>query len=325
MSAAKSGTAPLDLGLRTAYDELFMDDQGRAENRLPKIHNIPLSEIDDFPDHPYQVRMDEDMDQLVESVRERGIITPVTLRKKEDGRYEMVSGHRRKKACELAGLETVKAEVKELTRDEAIVLMVESNYQRTTILPSEKAKAYKMRLDAMKRQQGERTDLTSVPVGQKLGGKSTREKIAETSLDSYTQIQRYIRLNELVPGLVDMVDEGRIAMRPAVELSYLPEKEQEALVETIAYQDATPSLAQAIKMRDFSKNGKLSEEVIESIMCEEKPNQREKISFRADRLRPYLPANLPARQTEDYVLKALEFYQRHREQQKTKGDRSDAR
>ena len=321
MSAAKSGTAPLDLGLRTAYDELFMDDQGRAENRLPKIYNIPLSEIDDFPDHPYQVRMDEDMDQLVESVRERGIITPVTLRKKEDGRYEMVSGHRRKKACELAGLETVKAEVKELTRDEAIVLMVESNYQRSTILPSEKAKAYKMRLDAMKRQ-GQRTDLTSRPVGAK---SRSDEELAKDAPDSARQIQRYVRLNELVPGLVDLVDEGRIAMRPAVELSYLPEKEQEVLVETIAYQDATPSLAQAIKMRDFSKNGKLSEEVIESIMCEEKPNQREKISFRADRLRPYLPPNLPARQAEDYVLKALEFYQRHREQQKTKGDRSDAR
>lgn len=293
-----------------------MDDEGRKENRLPKIYDIPLSEIDDFPDHPYQVRMDEDMTQLVESVKERGIITPVTLRKKEDGRYEVVSGHRRKKACELAGLETVKAEVKELTRDEAIILMVESNYQRSTILPSEKAKAYKMRLEAMKRQQGERTDLTSVPVGQKLESKSTREKIAESAPDSYTQIQRYIRLNELSPGLVNLVDEGRIAMRPAVELSYLSEREQDDLLEAISYQDATPSLAQAIKLRDFSKKGKLSEDVIESIMCEEKPNQREKISFRADRLRPYLPSDISPRETEEYVLKALEYYQRYRERQK---------
>ena len=324
MSVAKSGAKPLDLGLRNAYDELFMDDQGRAENRLPKIYNIPLAEIDDFPDHPYQVRMDEDMTQLVESIKERGVITPVTLRKKEDGRYEMVSGHRRKKACELAGLDTVKAEVKEMSRDEAIILMVESNYQRSTILPSEKAKAYKMRLDAMKRQQGERTDLTSAPVGQKSEGKSTREKIAENSPDSHSQIQRYIRLNELSPGLVNMVDEGNIAMRPAVELSYLSEREQSDLLEAISYQDATPSLAQAIKMRQFSKQGKLSEEVIESIMCEEKPNQREKISFRADRLRQFIPSDIPPKKTEEYVLSALEFYQRHREKQKEQ-DRGGAR
>ena len=312
MSSAKK----LDLGLQTAYDELFMSEQGRAENRLPKIYDIPLTEIDEFPNHPYQVRMDEDMTQLVESVKERGIITPVILRKKEDGRYEMVSGHRRMKACELAGLETVKADVQDLTRDEAIILMVESNLQRSTILPSEKAAAYKMRLEAMKRQQGERTDLTSVPVGQKLDGKSTRERIAEVSPDSYTQIQRYIRLNELVPGLVNMVDEGRIAMRPAVELSYLSEREQEDLLESISYQDATPSLAQAIKMRDFSKKGKLSEDVIESIMCEEKPNQREKFSIRADRIRPYLPSDISPRETEEYVLKAMEYYQRYRERQK---------
>ena len=296
-----SSSKPLDLGLKTAYDELFMDDKGRAENRLPRIYDIPLSEIDDFPDHPYQVRMDEDMEQLVESVKERGIITPVTLRKKEDGRYEMVSGHRRKKACELAGLETVKAEVKELTRDEAIVLMVESNLQRSTILPSEKAHAYKMRLDAMKRQ-GQRTDLTSRPVGAK---SRSDEELAESVNDSARQIQRYIRLTELIPGLLDLVDESRIAMRPAVELSYLTKKEQDCLLETISYQDATPSLAQAIKMRDFSKEGKLTEEVIESIMCEEKPNQREKISFRADRLRQYIPADVPTRKTEEFVLAAL--------------------
>ncbi len=323
MSAAKSGAKPLDLGLRNAYDELFMDDQGRAENRLPKIYNIPLTEIDDFPEHPYQVRMDEDMTQLVESIKERGVITPVTLRKKEDGRYEMVSGHRRKKACELAGLDTVKAEVKEMSRDEAIILMVESNYQRSTILPSEKAKAYKMRLDAMKRQAGRPKKENGVPVGpNSLSGKS-RELLAAESPDSNTQIQRFIRLNELSPGLVNMVDEGKIAMRPAVELSYLSEQEQSDLLEAISYQDATPSLAQAIKMRQFSKEGKLSEEVIESIMCEEKPNQREKISFRADRLRQYIPSDIPPKKTEEYVLSALEFYQRHREKQKE--DRSGAR
>ena len=311
MSSAKS----LDLGLKSAYDELFMDDKGREENRLPKIYDIPLSEIDEFPDHPYQVRMDEDMTQLVESVKERGIITPVILRKKEDGRYEMVSGHRRMKACELAGLETVKADVQNLTRDEAIVLMVESNLQRATILPSEKAKADKMRLEAMKRQ-GQRTDLTSRPVVGKLPSQEAADALGETVGESGRQIQRYIRLTELVPGLVNLVDEGRIAMRPAVELSYLSEQEQEDLLENISYQDATPSLAQAIKMRQFSKDGKLTEEVIESIMCEEKPNQREKISFRADRLRQFIPASVTPKQTEEYVLKALEYYQRYRERQK---------
>ena len=320
MSAAKAGAKPLDLGLKTAYDELFMDDQGRAENRLPKIYNIPLSEIDDFPDHPYQVRMDEDMTQLVESIKERGVITPVTLRKKEDGRYEMVSGHRRKKACELAGLETVKAEVKEMSRDEAIILMVESNLQRSTILPSEKAKAYKMRLDAMKRMPGRPSKENLSPVGTQLRSDA---QLAQEVGESRNQIQRYIRLNELAPALVNMVDEGKIAMRPAVELSYLTEQEQGNLLEAISYQDATPSLAQAIKMRQFSKEGKLSEEVIESIMCEEKPNQREKISFRADRLRQYIPSDIPPRKTEEYVLSALEFYQRHREKQKE--DRSGAR
>lgn len=310
-----SSSKKLDLGLQSAYDELFMNEQGRAENRLPKIYDIPLSEIDEFPNHPYQVRMDEDMTQLVESVKERGIITPVILRKKEDGRYEMVSGHRRMKACELAGLETVKADVQDLTRDEAIILMVESNLQRSTILPSEKAAAYKMRLEAMKRQ-GQRTDLTSRPVVGKLQGQEAADVLGEAVGESGRQIQRYIRLNELVPGLVNMVDEGRIAMRPAVELSYLSEREQEDLLESISYQDATPSLAQAIKMRQFSKEGKLTEEVIESIMCEEKPNQREKISFRADRLRQFIPASVTPRETEDYVLKALEYYQRYRERQK---------
>ena len=213
--------AKIDLGM-TGYDELFMDDKGREENRLPKIFDIPISEIDDFPDHPYhpyQVRLDEDMDQLVQSIKERGIITPVTLRKKDDGRYEIVSGHRRKKACELAGLSTVKAEIKELTRDEAIILMVESNYQRSAILPSEKAFAYKMRLDAIKRQAGRPSKDNGAPVGPDLISGKSRDLIAEESPDSREQIRRYIRLTELVPEIRDLVDEGKIALRPAVELS----------------------------------------------------------------------------------------------------------
>ena len=307
-----NGAKLLDLGLKTAYDELFMDDKGREENRLPRIYEIPLTEIDDFPEHPYQVRMDEDMEQLVESVKERGIITPVTVRPKEDGRYEMVSGHRRKKACELAGLGTVKAEIRELTRDEAILLMVESNLQRSTILPSEKAFAYKMRLDVMNRQ-GQRTDLTSTPVVSK---SRSNEELGYMNGESREQVRRYIRLTHLVPNLLNFVDEGRIALRPAVELSYLSEPEQGMLLEAISYADATPSLAQAIKMRSLSKEGNLTQEAIEAILCEEKPNQREKITFRADRLRQYLPAGISPRQTEDYVLKALEYYQRYRERQR---------
>lgn len=311
-----SSVKKIDLGL-TGYDELFMDDKTRAENRLPRIHEIPITEIDPFPDHPYKVKLDEDMDQLVESIRERGVITPVTLRPKEDGRYEMVSGHRRMKACELAGLPTVKAEVKEMTRDEAIVLMVESNLQRSVILPSEKAFSYKMRLEAIKRQQGTRTDLTSAPLGQKL---STREMLAENSPDSHSQIQRYIRLTELIQPLLDLVDEGRIALRPAVELSYLTKEEQEDLVETISYADATPSLAQAIKMRRLSASCDLDAEVMDSILNEQKPNQKEKFSFKADQLRQYIPKSVPYEKTGDYVLKALEFYQRYQEQQKSKRD-----
>ena len=306
----------IDLGL-TGYDELFMNDAERKENKLPRIYDIPLSEIDDFPEHPFKVKLDEDMDQLVQSIKERGIITPVTLRPQEDGRYEIVSGHRRKKACELAGFDTVKAEVREMTRDEAIILMVESNLQRSTILPSEKAFSYKMRLEAMKRQQGERTDLTSVPVGQRL---TSREILAENSPDSNTQIQRYIRLTELIPGLLDLVDEGRIAFRPAVELSYLQKEEQSALLEQIAYTDATPSLAQAIKLKRFSQDGKLNNEVIESIMSEEKPNQREKINIKYAEARRFIPASVPYEKTGEYILKALEYYHRYQERQKSRND-----
>ena len=303
----------VDLGLKTAFDELFMSDAGRAENRLPKIYDIPLTEIDDFPEHPFKVMLDEDMDQLVQSVKERGIITPITLRQKEDGRYEIVSGHRRKKACELAGLETVKSEIKELTRDEAIILMVESNLQRSTILPSEKAFSYKMRLESMKRQAGRPSKENLSPVGTNL---RSDEQLAQETGDSRNQVQRYIRLTELIPELLDMVDENKIAFRPAVELSYLLKDEQKALLETMSYADATPSLAQSIKMKEFSKNGKLSADVIESIMGEEKPNQKEKFTFKAERLRQFIPTSVPYEKTEDYVLKALEYYHRYQERQK---------
>lgn len=301
----------IDLGM-TGLDELFMDDKSRAESRLPKIHEIPLAEIDDFPDHPFHVKLDEDMEQLVESIRERGVITPVTVRPKEDGRYEMVSGHRRKKACELAGLTTVKAEIKELSRDEAVILMVESNLQRTTILPSEKAFSYKMRLEAMKRQAGRPSKENAGPVVQNF----SRDEIGNSSGESGRQISRYIRLTELVPDLLEMVDQGRIAFRPAVELSYLTADEQTALLETIAYEDATPSLAQAIKMKEFSKEGRLNPDVILSIMCEQKPNQKEKISFQSDRLKQYLPKNFNQKQQEDYIVKALDFYNRHLQRQR---------
>ena len=300
----------IDLDL-TGFAELFMNDEGRAESRLPRIYDIPLSEIDDFPNHPFKVKMDEDMNQLAQSVKERGVITPITLRQKEDGRYEIVSGHRRRKACELAGLDSVPAEIKELSRDEAIILMVESNLQRSIILPSEKAFSYKMRLEAMKRQ-GQRTDLTSGPVVQKF----SRDALGDKAEESGRQISRYIRLTELIPELLDMVDENKIAFRPAVELSYLTETEQHNLLNSISYNDATPSLPQAIRLKEFSKAGKLSAEVIEAILGEEKPNQKEKISFKAERLRPYIPSTVPLEKTEDYIIKALEYYQRARERQK---------
>ena len=306
----------IDLGM-TGYDELFMNDTERREASLPKIYNIPLSEIDDFPDHPFQVRLDEDMDQLVESVKERGVITPITLRQKGDGLYEIVSGHRRRKACELAGLATVPAEIKELTRDEAIILMVESNLQRSTILPSEKAFSYKMRLEAMKRLPGRSTKENVSPAGTHL---RSDEILAQTVGDSRNQINRYIRLTELIPALLAMVDEGRIALRPAVELSYLSKLEQQDLAAAIGLSLATPSHAQAIKLRTFSKEGKLSPAVIESIMCEEKPNQKEKINIKYAEARKYIPSSVPYEQTGAYILKALEYYHRHLERQ-----RGDAR
>ena len=287
------------------FDSIFSTQEERDEAKLAKIRDIPISEIDDFPDHPFKVRDDEDMLQLVESIKEHGVITPATVRQKEDGRYELISGHRRKRASEIAGIETLRCEVVDLTREEATILMVESNFQRSQILPSEKAFAYKMRLEAMKRQ-GYRSDLTSTPVGQKY----SVEVLADNSNDSKTQIQRYIRLTELVPELLEYVDEGRIKMRPAVELSYLDEDCQRDVVEEIDLNDATPSHAQTIKMRKFFDEGKLTTEVISSIMSEEKPNQREKIVLRGDRVRQLIPKSVPLNQTEDFVCKALEHYNR---------------
>lgn len=287
-----------------SLDDLFSTQEERDEAKLQKIRDIPLTEIDDFPDHPFQVREDEDMFQLVESIKERGVITPATVRQKEDGRYELVSGHRRKKACELAGFETLRCEVVELTKDEATILMVESNFQRSQILPSEKAFAYKMRLEAMKRQ-GQRTDLTSSPVGTKL--RSDEQMALETG-DSRNQIQRYIRLTNLVPELLDLVDEGKIKMRPAVELSYLDEDCQRDVVDEIDLNDCTPSHDQTIRMRKFFNDGKLTTEAVQAIMSEEKPNQREKIVLRGDKVRSLIPKSVPLNQTEDYVCKALEHY-----------------
>ena len=292
----------------TKLDDLFSTQEQRDEEKLSKIRDIPLTEIDDFPDHPFKVRDDEDMAQLIESIKERGVITPATVRQKEDGRYELISGHRRKRACELAGFDTLRCEVVELNRDEATILMVESNYQRSQILPSEKAYAYKMRLEAMKRQAGRPSKENGVPLGHdSLVGKS-RELLAAEGQDSNTQIQRYIRLTNLVPELLEYVDEGRIKMRPAVELSFLDEDSQRDVVDEIDLNDATPSHDQTIRMRKFFEEGKLTTEAIQAIMSEEKPNQREKIVLRGDRVRQLIPKNIPISQTEDFVCKALEHY-----------------
>ncbi len=300
----------LNLGL-TAYDDLFKDEHELQEGKLPKIYDIPIELIDDFPDHPFKVRMDEDMDQLVESVKERGLITPITLRPKEDGRYEIVSGHRRKKACEIAGLSYVKADVREMSRDEAIILMVESNLQRSVILPSEKAFSYKMRYEAMKRQ-GQRVDLTCAPVAHKLEGVKSRDILASEVGEGRDQIRRYIRLTELVPELLDLVDEGKIALRPAVELSYLTMDEQNLVFKQIEICECTPSHAQTIRMRKISENGGLNAAMIEDIMLEEKPNQKEKVSVSYEKVRKYIPESVPFEETGSYIMDALEFYQKYR-------------
>ena len=300
----------------TAYDDLFQTDESREEAKLSKIRDIPISEIDEFPDHPFKVLMDEDMEQLVESIKRNGVMTPATVRLKEDGRYELISGHRRKKACELAGLETLKCEVKELTRDEAIIVMVESNLQRSVILPSEKAFAYKMRLEAMKRQAGRPTKENYSPVGNNSEFATSSDELAEKVGESKNQIFRYIRLTELVPEILQMVDERQIAFRPAVEISYLTEEQQYTLLEAMEYNDATPSLAQAIKMKKYNQDGKLTSEVIQSIMEEEKPNQKEKPAFRDERITKLIPKTVPRGQETDFVVKALEFYNRHLQRNK---------
>lgn len=279
-----------------------------------------MSQILDFPDHPYQVKDDECMNDLVSSIKERGLIQPIIVRPIEDNLYEMVSGHRRKRAFELAGLKSIPAKVVELTRDEAILVMVDSNLQREVILPSEKAKAYKMRLDAMKRQ-GQRSDLTSNPVGGKLKGMESAGIIGEQSGDSQTQVRRYIRLTELIPEMLDLVDEGKVAMRPAVEISYLPKESQEQLVKAMEFSDATPSHYQAIRMKNYYRDGKLTEEVIDTIMDEAKPNQKEKSPFRDKRIEGLIPQSVPRDKQCDYVLKALRFYNKYRERARDNRER----
>ena len=299
----------------TAYDDLFETDQSREEASLSKIRNIPISQIDEFPDHPFKVLLDGDMEQLVDSIRSNGIMTPATVRPKENGRYELISGHRRKKACELAGLDILKCEVKDLTRDEAIIAMVESNLQRSSILPSEKAFAYKMRLEAMLRQ-GQRNDLTSSPLATKLQSGRSDVELGELVGESKDQIRRYIRLTYLVPEILQMVDERQIAFRPAVEISHLSGEQQYMLLEAMQYNEATPTLAQALKMKKFMQDEKLTDEVIQSIMQEEKPNQKEKLVIRDERISKLIPKSAKGKEAA-FVLKALEFYNRHLQRNKT--------
>ncbi len=292
-----------------SLDDLFTSQKERDEADLKKIYEIPLTEIDPFPDHPFKVKDDEDMMNLVESVRANGVLTPATVRKKEDGRYELLSGHRRMRACELAGIDKLRCEIVEMSRDEATVFMVESNFQRTTILPSEKAFAYKMRLEAMKRQ-GKRSDLTSSPLATKL---RTGDLVGEQFGDGKDNVHRYIRLTELIPELLELVDEGSMALRPAVEISYIPKGLQQEIFEMMDMEQCAPSHAQTIRMRKMLSEGKLTPEAIEAIMFEEKPNQKEKIVLRGERFRDLFPKNLPISKREDYVAAAMEHYGRYLE------------
>lgn len=301
-------------------DDLFTTQQERDEAKLKKIHDIPLDQIDDFPSHPFKVMDDEEMLKLVESIREYGVITPAIVRKKEDGKYEMISGHRRKRACALAGIETLRAEVVEMSRDEAIIFMVDSNLQRTKILPSEKAFSYKMRLEAMKRQ-GKRTDLTSVPMAQKLKGKTSREILSLEVGESQDNVRRYIRLTELIPEILEMVDQEQVALRPAVEISYLPKKMQKTLCEIMDMEQCTPSHAQTLRMRRMLENGKLTGESLLAIMQEEKPNQKERLVLRDSRVQKLFPRNLPAEKREEYIIKAMEYYGKYRERLKESKER----
>ena len=299
---------PRDLGM-TPLDDLFSTDESRAEAQLEKVVTLNPTDISDFPNHPFKVRQDEAMAEMVDSVKQYGVLVPVLVRPKADGGYEMVAGHRRKCAATLAGITEMPCIVRNLTDDEATIIMVDSNLQRETILPSEKAFAYKMKLEAMKRQAGRPKN--SAPLEPNLKGTRSNEELAANSPDSRSQIQRYIRLTELIPSILDMVDSGKIAFRPAVELSYLSKEQQQSLYDTMKCEDCTPSLAQAIKMKEFSRDGKLTEEVILSIMQEEKPNQREKPAFRDERITRLIPKSIPRGQETDFVIRALEFYNRH--------------
>ena len=291
----------------TSLDDLFSTEESRAEADKERILDIPIAEIDDFPDHPFHVDIDDAMREMAESVKRFGVLSPAVARQKENGRYELISGHRRKKACDLAGIDKMPVIVRNMDRDEAIIFMVDSNLQRERLLPSEKAFSYKMKLDAMKRKQGERTDLTSAPMVQKL---TSRELLAEKSGDSHEQVRRYIRLTELTPDLLQIVDDGKIAFRPAVELSYLTKEEQASLHEAMESEDCTPSLAQAIKIKKFSQEGRLNDDVILSILSEEKPNQREVYRLPKDRIDKYFPKGTPSEKIEEIICKALELYRR---------------
>ena len=311
----------LDFHLPSA-DDLFSTQEEREDAKLKRIYEISLDEIDPFPKHPFKVKEDEDMKTLVDSIKEFGVLTPATVRRKEDGRYELLSGHRRKRACELAGLDTLRCEVVELDKDAATIYMVDSNLQRTTILPSEKAFSYKMRLDAMKRQ-GQRADLTSMPVAEKLEGKAARSvtRLGKEVGESGDNIRRYIRLTYLIPKLLEMVDEGKIALRPAVEISYLPRNMQESLVAAIHYEDSTPSHAQARELRALSDKGILTQDLIYHMMGEEKPNQKDRFILKADRVKELFPKNLPISQREDYVVKAMEHYAKYRARREREKER----
>lgn len=299
---------PRDLGM-TPLDDLFSTDESRAEAQLEKVVMLNPADISDFPNHPFKVKQDEAMAEMADSVKQYGVLVPALVRPKADGGYEMVAGHRRKCAATLAGITEMPCIVRNLTDDEATIIMVDSNLQRETILPSEKAFAYKMKLEAMKRQAGRPKN--SAPLEPNLKGTRSNEELAANSPDSRSQIQRYIRLIELIPSILDMVDSGKIAFRPAVELSYLSKEQQQSLYDTMECEDCTPSLAQAIKMKEFSRDGKLTEEVILSIMQEEKPNQREKPAFRDERITKLIPKSIPRGQETDFVIRALEFYNRH--------------
>jgi len=301
-------------GLKS-IDDIFSTQEMRDDEKLAKIRDIPITEIDDFPDHPFKVRDDEDMMNLVESIKEHGILTPATIRKKDDGRYEMLSGHRRKRACELAGLDTIRCEVVEMDRDSACIFMVDSNLQRTEILPSEKAFSYKMRLDAMARKAGRPASENGAPVGPDLVKGKSRDILANEVGESREQIRRYIRLTELIPDIMCMVDEKKIALRPAVEISYLPKERQDDLVEAMEMMDCTPSHAQTLRMKKMQEDGELTIDDIYDIMGEEKPNQKEKIVLREDQIKGLIPKSVDITKRNDFIINALKHYKRYLERQ----------